>query len=214
VTGIVTVVGYPVTYYLARLESTLLRRSIIVILLASLWITYVIRAYAWTVLLSRDGLVSQLAVALKLIAQPQSFVPGYGALLIALVYVLLPFYILTLYPSIRNIDSSLIEASKNLGAGPLRTFLKVTFPLSKAGVIAGGALIYILTTGAFVLPTMLGSPTEWTLAVIIGMEINQELNVPFASAMSIVLMIVVVLLLVMTLRLTTKDLLGLGGGPT
>lgn len=212
VTILVGVVGYPITYYTARIRSTITRRAIIVTLLASMWITYVIRAYAWTVLLSRGAIISQIALALGLISEPQSFVPGYGALVVALVYVLLPFYILTLYPSIKQIDPSLIEASKTLGAGPLRTFVNVTLPLSKTGLLAGAALTYILTTGTYVLPTMLGKPKQWTLAVIIGGQINQELNIPFGAAMSFVLMVIIVILLAATVRLTNQDIMGLGGG--
>lgn len=212
VTVLIGVIGYPITYYTARIRSKIKRRAIIVTLLASMWITYVIRAYAWTVLLSRDAIVSQVAMAFGFIAEPQSFVPGYGALVVALVYVLLPFYILTLYPSIKQIDPSLIEASKTLGAGPLRTFVKVTLPLSKTGLIAGAALTFILTTGTYVLPTMLGQPQQWTLAVIIGDQINQELNIPFAASMSFVLMVIIVVLLIVTVRLTDRDIMGLGGG--
>lgn len=200
--------GYPLAYYLANLRNDFLRRVLIILTMSSLWITYVIRAYAWGVVLASDGVLSKLGVAVGVLDHPTSFQPSFWALVTGLVYVLLPFMVLVLYTSLKNVDPTLREASKNLGAGPVYTFRKVTLPLSKNGIVSGSLLVFILTLGTYVLPKILGKPKHWTLPVIIGDQINLESNVPFASAMSIVLVVTVLLLLFVANRIGRVDLTG------
>jgi len=129
-----------------------------------------------------------------------------------MVYVFLPFMILSLYSSLRNVDWELIEASKNLGAGPVTTFRRVTLPLSRNGVVSGSALVFILSLGAYVIPRLLGSAQQRTLPVLIELQVIQETNYPFGSVMSIMLVAVVVGSLVLLLRFTNLTAAGLGGG--
>ena len=203
--------GYPLAYYLARLNRPRLRSVLLITIVSSLWITYVIRAYAWQVILASRGIVSSIGVATGILSQHQSFYPGYWGLVVGMVYVFLPFMVLTLYSSLRNIDGELLEASKNLGAGPARTFRKVTLPLSKNGIASGTALVFILALGAYVLPRLLGSASQRTLPVLIEQQIMSESNYPFGAAMSIGLVAVVLVFLWVLLRLTnvsTGDLSG------
>jgi putative spermidine/putrescine transport system permease protein len=203
--------GYPIAYYLARLDRGWLRNVLMIAIISSLWITYVIRAYAWQVIFARGAILSQVGQAIGLIDSPTSFFPSYAALIVGMVYVFLPFMILTVYNSLRNVDEDLIEASKNLGAGPLTTFRRVTLPLSKNGVVAGSVLVFILALGAYVLPRLLGTPTERTLPVLIEQQIELESNVPFAAVMSVGLVVVVVVFLWAILRFTDLTAAGLGG---
>jgi putative spermidine/putrescine transport system permease protein len=212
VTSVVSLfLGYPLAYYLARLNNPRLRSVLLITIVSSLWITYVIRAYAWQVILASRGIVSSIGVATGVLAQHQSFYPGYWGLIVGMVYVFLPFMVLTLYSSLNNIDGELLEASKNLGAGPARTFRKVTLPLSKNGIASGTALVFILALGAYVLPRLLGSTAQRTLPVLIEQQIMSESNYPFGAAMSIGLVAVVLVFLWVLLRLTnvsTGDLSG------
>ncbi|WP_336037085.1 ABC transporter permease subunit [Halobacterium yunchengense] len=203
--------GYPLAYFLARMERAWLRSVLLVTIVSSLWITYVIRAYAWQVILASRGVVSSLGVATGLLAEHQSFYPGYWGLVVGMVYVFLPFMVLTLYSSLRNIDGELLEASKNLGAGPARTFRRVTLPLSRNGVASGTALVFILALGAYVLPRLLGSTGQRTLPVLIEQQIMSESNYPFGAAMSIGLVFVVLVFLWLLLRLTNVSTGSLGG---
>ncbi|WP_254764498.1 ABC transporter permease [Natrinema marinum] len=204
--------GYPLAYRLARTRSSRVRRTVLTIVVSSLWLTFIIRGYAWSVMLSSDGLIPVAAANVGLLAEPVSFVPGYWALVVSMVYVFLPFMVLTLYTSIKNVDLELLEASKNLGAGPLTTFRHVTLPLTKSGIVSGSLLVFVLSLGVYVLPRILGSPPQWTLAVIIGNQVTIESNVPFGAALSIVLMLVVVLLVAVTVRLTGVTTFGLNNG--
>jgi len=207
-------VGYPMAYYLMRVTRVWIRKTLMIAIIATLWITYVIRAYAWQVIFARDGILSRFGEAVGVLSEPASFYPSYEAIIVGMVYVFLPFMILTVYNSLRNVDEELIEASKNLGAGPFRTFRRVTFPLSKNGVVSGTVLVFILALGAYVLPRLLGSPSEWTLPVLIEQQITQESNVPFAAAMSIGLVVVVVGFLWAVVRATNLTAAGLSGEET
>ena len=204
--------GYPLAYRLARMRSSLVRRFMLTVVVSSLWLTFIIRGYAWSVLLKSGGLVPTAASALGLVEAGASFVPGYWALVVSMVYVFLPFMVLTLYTSIRTLDEELLEASKNLGAGPLSTFRHVTLPLTKDGVVSGSLLVFVLSLGVYVLPRLLGNPPQWTLAVVIGNQVTVESNVPFAAALSIVLMAVVVVLIGTTVRVAGIDAFGVGEG--
>jgi putative spermidine/putrescine transport system permease protein len=115
------------------------------------------------------------------------------------------------YNSLRNVDEELLEASKNLGAGPVTTFRQVTLPLSKNGIVSGSVLVFILALGAYVLPRLLGTPSEWMLPVIIEQQITQESNVPFAAVLSLALVVVVVGFLWAVVRVTDLSAAGLGG---
>jgi putative spermidine/putrescine transport system permease protein len=205
------VLGYPVAYYLARMDRPRLRSVLLITIVSTLWITYIIRAYAWQVILASRGILSTVAVGVGLLQSYQSFYPGYWALIVGMVYVFLPFMILSLYSSLRNVNWELIEASKNLGAGPLTTFRRITLPLSKNGVLSGSALVFILALGAYVIPRLLGSASERTLPVLIELQIIQETNYPFGAVMSIALVVVVVVSLGMLLKFTNLTAAGLGG---
>ncbi len=189
------VVGYPLAYYIARLESKLWRRFYLSVIISSLFLTFIIRAFAWQVLLASKGLVPELLMFLGLRGDTSALVPGYLALVIGMVYVFLPFMVLTLFTSIRDVDRSLEEASRSLGAGPLTTFKEVTLPLTKNGIISGTMLVFVLSLGVYVLPRILGNPPDWTLAVLIGEQVGVQGNVPFGAAMSIVLLAVVAVIL-------------------
>ncbi|MFC6718940.1 ABC transporter permease subunit [Natrialbaceae archaeon GCM10025810] len=204
--------GYPLAYYLAQVNRPRLRSVLLLAIVSSLWVTYVIRAYAWQVILASGGILSSVGVATGFLSEHQSFYPSYSAMIVGMVYVFLPFMILTLYSSIRNIDGELLEASKNLGAGPVMTFRRVTLPLSKNGIISGTALVFILALGAYVIPRLLGSSSERTLPVLIERQIMSESNYPFGAAMSIGLIIVVLAFLLALVRFTNATAASLGGG--
>jgi putative spermidine/putrescine transport system permease protein len=212
VTAVVSLLlGYPIAYYLARMDRPWLRSLLLLTIISSLWVTYVIRAYAWQVILASGGVLSSTGVALGLLSEPRSFYPGYWGLIVGMVYVFLPFMILTLYSSIRNIDGELLEASKNLGAGPTKTFRRVTLPLSRNGIVSGMALVFILALGAYVMPRLLGSSAERTLPVLIEAQIMGEQNYPFGAAMSIGLIAVVLAFLWVMIKVTNMTTASLGG---
>jgi ABC-type spermidine/putrescine transport system permease subunit I len=215
IAGVTTVasllLGYPLAYRLARMDNSIARRTVLTVVISSLWLTFIIRGYAWSVLLESNGLIPVFASWIGLLAEPVSFVPGYWALVVSMVYVFLPFMVLTLYTSIKTVETSLLEASRNLGAGPVQTFRHVTLPLTKSGIVSGSMLVFVLSLGVYVLPRLLGTPSDWTLAVLIGNQVTIESNIPFGAALSIVLMLLVVGLIAATARVADVDVFGTGG---
>jgi len=195
IAGVTTIlslaIGYPLAYYIATLDSELWRRVYLSVIVSSLFLTFIIRAFAWQVLLSNDGVVPTIAATIGILDEPTALAPSYLALVIGMVYVFLPFMVLTLYTSIRDVDDSLKEASRSLGARPLRTFREVTLPLTKNGIISGSMLVFVLSLGVYVLPRILGNPSEWTLAVLIGNQVGVEGNIPYGATISILLLLVV-----------------------
>ena len=208
VTVATVLVSYPLGYHIGRAQSELYRRVMLLTIMSSLWITYIIRAYAWTVILSRNGVVNQVLVALGVFESAQSLSPSYWGLVVGLVYIMVPFMVLTIYNSVTKIDDQLILASKNLGAGPLQTFRKVTLPLSANGVFSGSLLVFILTVGTYILPKVLGKPNDWPIAVIIGDQITQQSNVPFGAAISVVVAVTVLLILFVAMQVSNVDSIG------
>jgi ABC-type spermidine/putrescine transport system permease subunit I len=204
-TGLCLAIGYPLAYYIATLKSELWRRVYLSIIVSSLFLTFIIRGFAWQVLLSSDSIVPTIAAAIGLLEEPVALVPSYFALVVGMVYVFLPFIVLTLYTSIRDVDNSLQEASRSLGARPLRTFREVTLPLTKSGIISGSMLVFVLSLGVYVLPRILGNPPQWTLAVLIGNQVGVEGNIPYGATISIVLLIVVGVIVGVGWFLTSSD---------
>lgn len=194
VSAITLVVGYPIAYYISRLSSRLWRRIYISTIISTLFLTFIIRAFAWQVLLESDSVVPTIGAAIGIMDEASSLVPSYFALVVSMVYVFLPFMVITLYVTLKNIDRSLIEASRDLGAGPITTFIRVTLPLSKNGIISGVLLVFTLSLGIFVLPRILANPPQWTIAVLVGEQVGVEGNVPFGAAISVVLLTTVLIM--------------------
>jgi len=210
-------IGYPFTYALVRLVSPFWRRVGLMAAISTLWLTYVVRSYAWSVLLSSTSGIGKLLAFLGFVETAPSFAPGYAATLIGLVYVFLPFMILSLYGSLRAIDPALEEASLNLGARPWHTFIHVILPLSLPGAVAGTGLVFLLTLGNYVVPSILGQPAQWTMPVIITDQVTREANVPFGAALSLILTVVVIGLIGLGTRIAgvagAGSYLGAAGSP-
>lgn len=208
-------IGYPVAYALARMESPTKRRIYITTIVSTMWLTYIIRAYAWSVILSQSGVLNEFLQTIGLVDGPLVAAPGFWPMMVGMVYVFLPFAILTMYSSVNNIAPELEEASKNLGANRWQTFRRVVFPLSKNGIYSAWMLVFILALGAYIIPKVLGKPAQWTLPVLIGDQVTLQLNVPFGAALALVMMAVVMALLIAGYKLLgvgSQDLAGGGAG--
>jgi spermidine/putrescine transport system permease protein len=186
-TLICLVIGYPFAYYLTT-RRPLVRGLMIVFVMIPFWSNFLVRNYAWRVLLGRDGLVSDAFQAVGLGAREYLFTPT--AVLIGLVYGFLPFMILPLYASIERIDGSLMEASRDLYASGWQTFRRVLLPLSMPGVIAGSILVFVPSLGAYVTPEILGGAKTTLLGSYIVTQFLTARNWPVGAALSFMLMAV------------------------
>lgn len=147
-------------------------------------------AFSWQILLSRTGGIANILVWVGLVEKSFAMTPSAGAVLAALVYLAVPFSVLLLYPAISRLDRSFTEAARTLGASPLRSFFTVVIPITRPAIISSGVTIFVLTLGAIVVPQVLGKPQHWTLSVLITDQAIFNFNMPFASALAVVLLII------------------------
>jgi putative spermidine/putrescine transport system permease protein len=193
-------VAFPFTYLLARMR----RRTQVVFLvfiLAVLSLSEVIIGFSWSTLLSRTAGVSNLLAWAGLLAQPEAWAPSLAALLLGLCYLGFPYTVLVLYPSLSRLDPQLPEASRMLGASPLRTFFLVVVPVLRNSILGALIMVFVFTLGAYLLPQVLGRPEHWTLSVHITDQAIFQSNMPFAAAMAVFLMLVSLALVAVTLML-------------
>lgn len=200
----VILMAYPLAYYIARAQPKR-RNTLLFLVLVPLWTNFVIRVYAWMMLLRTqgviNGLLGALAGLLGLQFTPLEMLYTPGAVLIGMIYEYLPFMILPIYTSLEKIDNSLYEAAADLGANPFRTFLRVTLPLSMPGVVAGTILVFIPVMGAFVVSDLLGGKQFVLIGNLIQRQFLDARDPTFGSASSLVLM---VMTLVVTFFYTRK----------
>src|SRR5512139_100148 len=146
VTGLCLLLGYPLGFLIATTTPAWATLGFIFVLLP-LWTSILVRTYAWMVLLGRNGVFNQMLLRLGIIEQPIKMMYNTFGVYVGMVQILLPFMILPLYSVMRGIDKDLIKAANNLGAGPIRAFLRVYLPLSLPGVVSGFTLVFIMSLG-------------------------------------------------------------------
>ncbi|MET0130301.1 MAG: ABC transporter permease subunit, partial [Stenotrophomonas chelatiphaga] len=153
------------------------------------WTSFLIRVYAWIGILDRNGLLNQLLLKIGLIDQPLQILYTPTAAYIGIVYCYLPFMVLPLYANLVKHDQRLLEAAYDLGAKPWQAFLRITLPLSRAGIIAGCMLVMIPAVGEFVIPEMLGGPDTLMIGRVLWGEFFNNRNWPVASAVAVVMLL-------------------------
>jgi spermidine/putrescine transport system permease protein len=182
------IMGYPLAYYIAR--APLRQRSMLLFLiLVPFWTNFIIRIYAWIMILRTEGLVNTLLLNLGIIKVPLDILYTPTAVFIAMVYEFLPFMILPLYTSLEKIDLSQLEAAADLGARPIKAFLRVTLPLSVPGMIAGSILVFIPALGMFVVPDLMGGAKTMLVGNLIRNQFLTARDWPFGAAASMVLLL-------------------------
>lgn len=187
-TVVCVALGYPIAYYVARLAPEGHRSTLLALVVLPYWASYLVRVYAIKLLLAKNGIVPVMATWLPFVTQQPQLLNNGFSVQFGLVYIWLPFMILPTYASIEQIDFELQEAAMDLGADRLDAFLRVTFPLSLPGVIAGSILVFIPSVGAYVIPDLLGGPNTATIGGFIASQFGSAGNWPLGAAASFVLM--------------------------
>ena len=193
VSGLATIVTvllcYPMAYYVAFHVH---RNKMLWIVLITLpfWTSYLLRVFAWKVILGYEGVINSALLNMGLIEAPLAFLLySQTAVIITLAHAWAAFAILPLYVSLEKIDRSLLEAATDLGDGPVRRFLRITLPLSLPGVIAATFLIFIPTTGDYITPALIGGPDGAMIGNLIQLQFGAVNNWPMGAALSIILML-------------------------
>ncbi|HEY4695784.1 MAG TPA: ABC transporter permease [Candidatus Hydromicrobium sp.] len=184
--------SYPVAYYLAK--RTRFDKALIVVLMIPFWINYLIRTFAWKLILSENGVLNQFLLWLKVIDEPVRILYSQTSVLLGLIYMYTPMMVLPLYASLLRIDDSLIEASLDLGASRIRAFFDITFKLSLTGIFAGTLLVFIPALGSFAIPAILGGTDSVMIGNIIENQFSRVGNWNFGSAFTVALAILSIVL--------------------
>lgn len=203
-TGLVTlVIGYPVAYVTASLDSK--RRSFAIgLIMLPFWISSLLRTYGWVVLLGNTGIINNVLLALHIIEKPLPMMYKFSTTLVGTAYMLIPFMVIALFNSVDKLDPSLLEASYDLGASRVQTFLRITIPLTIPGIAGGFTLVFIPALGLFFVSDLLGGGRTIFLGNLINSQVTKGRNRPLAAAFSVG-MIVLVLLIMSIYGRITKD---------
>jgi ABC-type spermidine/putrescine transport system permease subunit I len=188
-------IGYPVAFYAARL-SPRGRMLMLMVMMVPLMVSNVVRAYGWVAILGRRGVVSSALTGVGLIERPVQYLYSFQAVTLGLLTILLPFMIVSLTNSLSTIDQRYTEAAYSLGAGPWRSFLRVTLPLSSPGIASGLMLVTFLTLSAYVTIALLGGP-RYKLLVSLVFDSVTTFRWPRAAALSFALLIIALIIAVL-----------------
>jgi spermidine/putrescine transport system permease protein len=195
VTVITLLLSYPVAYFIASTQSSR-RGGLLLLLFIPFWTSYIVRTFVWLPMLGRNGLVNNVLLSLGLIDKPLDWLLyNNTATHIGLIYVYTLFMALPIYLSLDRIDARLMDAAADLGAGPIRRFLRVTLPLSMPGVTSGCVMVFMLCCGAYVTPQLLGGTTGLMIGNIIAAQYLTTNNWTLGAALSLSLIGIVLLTL-------------------
>jgi spermidine/putrescine transport system permease protein len=192
-TAIALLVSYPVAYWIA-FRGGRWKNLLLLFIVAPFFVTYLIRTLAWETILADHGLVVRILTDIHLVSPGGRVLATGTAVVAGITYNFLPFMALPVYVSLEQIDQTLVEAAEDLYASKWRAFLRVTFPLSLPGVVAGTLLTFIPAAGDFINATLLGSPTSHMIGNVINSKFNELIDYPAAAAMSFILMAIILAL--------------------
>lgn len=188
-------ISYPVAYYIAVTAQPKWKNTLLALVVIPFWTSFLIRTYAWMLILRTKGLINTVLLGLGLIDQPLDLLYNEMAVMIGLVYGELPFMILPLYASLEKLDLTLLEAASDLGSHHLDTFRRITLPLTLPGIVAGVVLVFIPSIGQFVVSDLLGGAKSMLAGNLIQNQFALANNKPFGAAVAFELTAVVLLLL-------------------
>ncbi|WP_245263313.1 ABC transporter permease subunit [Azorhizobium doebereinerae] len=196
-TTVLSVVGgYPIAY-LISVASPERKATLLFWVLLSFWTSFLVRAFAWIVILGRRGVLNHLLTSLGIIDTPADLLYNFGSVLVGMVHALMPLAILTMLAVMENIDRTLPRAASTLGARPGTAFWKIYFPLSLPGVAAAAIMVFVTAIGFFIVPALLGGRRETMITQLIIDQVLQTLNWGFAGAISVLLLLVVLVVFVL-----------------
>ena len=193
VTVVSTVLAYPLAWFIAHQVPERWQRAALLLAIVPFWTSYVVRSYAWTLVLAGNGMVNQALVGTGLVDQPLSIASTRIATVIGFVHFFVMLLTLTIYANLRQLSPNYARAAADLGASRLQTFVHVIGPLTVPGIMVGAFITFVLCIGDYVTPQILGGNRELVLPQIIMQQIGRRADFPSASALAIILMAVVTL---------------------
>lgn len=190
-TAICLLLAYPFAYFLARSPADK-RPALLMLVMLPFWTSFLLRVYAWKMLLADAGVFNNLAMAAGLIAEPVKMMNTPFSMVLGMVYTYLPFMILPLYANLVKMDLRLLEAAMDLGATPWQAFWRITVPLSRGGIVAGSMLVFIPCVGEFVIPELLGGPQTLMIGRVLWDEFFSNNDWPMAATVAVVMVLLII----------------------
>lgn len=184
-------IAYPFAYFIAR-SAPEKRPALLMLVMLPFWTSFLLRVYAWKMLLADNGVFNNIAMGAGLISEPLKMMNTPFSLVLGMVYTYLPFMILPLYANLVKMDLSLLEAALDLGATSWQAFWRITVPLSKSGIIAGSMLVFIPCVGEFVIPELLGGPQTLMIGRVLWDEFFSNNDWPMAATVAVVMVLLII----------------------
>ncbi len=208
-TGLIVLIGYPYGYFMARMNAVWKKRMMLLIMIP-FWTSALIRLYGWIILFRSNGVLDKVLMGIHITEKPLKLLYTYPAVVVGMVYALLPFMILSVYSSAEKLDFTLVEAARDLGASSFKAFWTVSFKLTLPGLLSGVVLSFIPSMGLFFIADILGGNKIVLVGSLIQEQLTKGRNLPFAAALSAVLMILTSLMIRMYRKVTgTSELEGM-----
>ncbi|MDL2206130.1 ABC transporter permease [Eubacteriales bacterium OttesenSCG-928-N13] len=199
--------GYPFAFAMSKRKKSQ-RNLIMLLVIVPFWTSALLRTYGWMLLMRSNGLLNNVLMGLHLTEKPIQFLYNNGAVLFGMTYSLLPFMILPLYSSLEKLDNSLLEASRDLGAGRLRSFLTITLPMTLPGVVSGCMLVFVPSVGLYFISDLMGGGSGMVLGNLISYYLTTGRDWPMGAALSMVMVVLTFLTMGVYRRFASNDSLG------
>lgn len=204
VTVITALAGYPVAYVMT-IAPPKVKNIIMLAVLLPFWTALLVRTFAWMVLLQDGGIINEMLITLGLIEEPIALINNLIGVVIGMVYIMLPFMILPMHTTMASIDRNLLQAAGNLGAPPWKAFFRIFLPLSLPGVSTGCIIVFVMTLGYYIIPSLLGGTDQIMLGEFIADQIQSHLNWGIGATAGAVLVVITMIFFVIYLRLSETD---------
>lgn len=208
-TVLIILIGYPFGYFAAKLTAKWKKRTML-LLMIPFWTSSLIRLYGWIIIFRAGGVFDKLLTALHITDEPLKLLYTYPAVVVGMVYALLPFMIFSVYSSAEKLDFGLVEAARDLGASPMKAFFTVSFKLTLPGLLSGVVLTFVPSMGLFFIADILGGNKVVLVGNLIQEQLMKAHNRPFAAALSVALLLLTSLFIFLYRKIAgVKDLEGL-----
>ena len=209
-TAAIVLIGYPFGYFMAKLPEHRKKKAHLLLTLP-FWVNSLIRLYGWIIILQKKGLLNFVLMKLGLIKKPLAILYSYPAIVVGMIYVLLPFMIMSVYSSAEKLDWSYVEAARDLGASRLQAFFTITLKLTLPGLLSGVILTFVPSMGLFFIADILGGNKVVLVGSLIQDQMTRGSNWPFAAALAVVMMVLTTVLIMIYRKVTNAgELEGIG----
>jgi putative spermidine/putrescine transport system permease protein len=204
VTLITLLLGYPVAYAMTIVRPRV-KQLILVAVLLPFWTSLLVRTYAWMVLLQDQGFINQTLIQLGIISSPVPLIHNFVGVVIGMVYTMLPFMILPIHATMSSIDRGLLRAGANLGAPPAVAFTRIFIPLTLPGIGAGAVMVFVMTIGYYITPSLLGGTKDTMIGEFIAVQIQSFLNWGIGTAAALILVLATLVFFWFYLKIINVD---------